>query len=65
MIETDAPYMGFKNCRKSCSHGSSKEYPNVPAALPLIADAVAQAMGIERSVLLEATYANAKRFFGL
>jgi TatD DNase family protein len=36
LIETDAPYLGWKGCRVSESSKKSAKYPNVPAALPIV-----------------------------
>lgn len=33
VIETDAPYMGFKGCRSSELKEKKRTYPNVPVAL--------------------------------
>lgn len=60
MIETDAPYMGFKNCRKLyvdhneefVSTLNSKKrkrlmnsiYPNVPSSLPMVLDRVLECL---------------------
>ena len=39
MVETDAPYMGFKGCRttEQTKNKNGDKYPNVPAALPKVA----------------------------
>jgi TatD DNase family protein len=59
VIETDAPYMGFKGARKSEPKGKDKKYPNVPAALPLVLDAVCEASGWPRQQVIERTTRNA------
>ena len=79
MIETDAPYMGFKNCRESYleAEGSlenlstkekkkllSKTYPNVPSALPRVCEVLAQARSMPVENFARHTTDNAKRFFG-
>lgn len=63
LIETDAPYMGFKGCRATEVTKKAQNYPNVPASLPLVARAVASAGGIDYEELAARTTANALRFF--
>ncbi|CAM9447482.1 unnamed protein product [Chrysoparadoxa australica] len=65
MIETDAPYLGFKGCRKRCKTKPKQQYPNVPSALPEVLDAVAEAMGVTRWELAAAATQNARAFFGM
>ena len=33
VLETDAPYMGFKGCRSTEAAEKKRTYPNVPASL--------------------------------
>ena len=64
MVETDAPYLGFPNCR--AGHPKpKKQFPNVASALPLVVDAVARAMKLPAADVAAATSANARRFFGV
>jgi TatD DNase family protein len=65
MVETDAPYLGWKGCRVGHAKGAKKTFPNVPSALPLVVDAVAAAMGRAGGDVAVATAANARRFFGV
>jgi TatD DNase family protein len=62
VIETDAPYMGFKNCRKNEPEKKKSKYPNVPSALPFVACAIAEAGGGSVAEVAEYTTANALRF---
>ena len=62
-IETDAPYMGFKGCRATEANKKNQRYPNVPAALPQILNAVAVAAKVPPPTLAAATIRNVKRFF--
>lgn len=63
VIETDAPYMGFKGCRDGEDKAKSRKYPNVPSALPKIADFVAELLGVPCDVICEETTKNALSFF--
>lgn len=63
LIETDAPYMGFKGCRTSEAAKKTQNYPNVPAALPLVLQALVDAGGGSYDELALRTTANALRFF--
>lgn len=65
VIETDAPYMGFPKCRLREPSDTKKQYPNVPSALPLVAEAVAAALGVSAQEVATATRANARRFLRL
>eukprot|EP00035_Acanthoeca_spectabilis_P027123 m.465448 g.465448 ORF g.465448 m.465448 type:complete len:294 (-) comp24227_c0_seq1:339-1220(-) len=65
VIETDAPYMGFKRCRTAEPKNPTKTSPNVPSALPRILSEVAALLGVESDVLGAATTANARRLFQL
>jgi TatD DNase family protein len=66
LLETDAPYMGFPGCRIS-EGGKGKKakqrYPNVPAALPLVVNSVANAAGISPKTLAYYAFQNACRLF--
>jgi TatD DNase family protein len=64
LLETDAPYMGFKGCRKGLKKPSNK-YPNVPSALPQVGENVAEMLGMTASELAEQTTKNAIEFFGI
>jgi len=63
VIETDAPYMGFKGCRESEEKGKSRKYPNVPAALPKIAVKIAELLGVSYDTLCTQTAENTLKFF--
>ena len=63
MIETDAPYMGFKHCRKGQAVKPKNDYPNVPSSLPLLLDAVAECLGKPAEEVARETTATAKDFF--
>lgn len=69
VIETDAPYMGFKGCRKHDSAVDKKKknqkYPNIPAALIQIAEHISTVSGWSLDSIAENTTANALRFFGV
>ena len=68
MIETDAPYMGFKGCRKhpeKTYRKPSRSSPNVPSALAAIAEAVAECYGVDVATIRDHTTRNAVAFFGL
>lgn len=65
VIETDAPYMGFPKCRRREPLEPKKQYPNVPSALPLVADVVAKALGKTPQEIATITRANARRFLRL
>ncbi|TYZ68670.1 hypothetical protein PybrP1_006763 [[Pythium] brassicae (nom. inval.)] len=65
VIETDAPYMGFPKCRGREPTDPKKQYPNVPSALPLVAETVAAALGLTAQEVATATRANARRFLRL
>ena len=65
LVETDAPYMGFKGCRKTEPKKKGSKYPNVPAALPQVAAAVAGYYGVPLSEIAARTTANAYKFFGM
>ncbi|CAH0514689.1 unnamed protein product [Peronospora belbahrii] len=65
VLETDAPYMGFPNCRRAESSESKKQYPNVPSAMPLVAEAVAFALDCSPEEIARITRANARRFLRL
>lgn len=63
VIETDAPYMGFKGCRESEEKGKSRKYPNVPAALPKIAAFIAEILGLSYEEVCAQTTENTFSFF--
>ncbi|KAL3660682.1 hypothetical protein V7S43_014436 [Phytophthora oleae] len=65
VLETDAPYMGFPKCRRAESSDPKKQYPNVPSAMPLVAQAVATALGRSTQDVAKITRANARRFLRL
>ncbi|KAG1695982.1 hypothetical protein DVH05_018969 [Phytophthora capsici] len=65
VLETDAPYMGFPKCRRAESSDPKNQYPNVPSAMPLVAQAVANALGRSAEDVAKITRANARRFLRL
>eukprot|EP00038_Savillea_parva_P013350 m.210378 g.210378 ORF g.210378 m.210378 type:complete len:200 (+) comp24983_c0_seq1:12-611(+) len=65
VVETDAPYMGFKKCRAIEPINPKKTSPNVPSALPRVLAEVASLMHVSVDDLGAATTANARRLFGL
>jgi TatD DNase family protein len=64
-VETDAPYMGWKGCRAQMAKKKGSKYPNVPAALPAVVEAVAAAYGVPPAEAAEVTAQNARAFFGM
>lgn len=56
VLETDSPYLAPHLHRGK---------PNRPALLPLVAEGVAQALGLTAREVAETTTANAERYFGL
>lgn len=65
VIETDAPFMGFPKCRRREPVDVKTQYPNVPSALPLVAETVAAALGLTPQEVATVTRANARRFLCL
>jgi TatD DNase family protein len=65
VVETDAPYMGFKMCRRRRPIDAKSKFPNVPSALPLIVSELASLIGLEPVALAQLTTRNARRFLGL
>lgn len=63
VIETDAPYMGFKGCRNLETKKKDAKYPNVPSSLPLVARAVANSSCVSFDEVVSITTSNALRFF--
>ena len=64
VIETDAPYMGFKGCRKTESKKKNQKYPNVPASLGSVCDFIAKMSGRTYDEVALTTTQNTMRFFG-
>jgi len=64
LLETDAPYMGFKQCRATEDKAKSQFYPNVPAALAQVATYVSTEAGVPYGELVASTTENALRFLG-
>lgn len=62
ILETDAPYMGFKGCRSTELIKKTQNYPNVPAALPQIASHICESTTMSVSDLAAMTTENALRF---
>jgi TatD DNase family protein len=65
VIETDAPYLGFKGCRSTEKKKRGSKYPNVPAALKTICEIVATVGGREYEEVASSTAANSLRFFSV
>ncbi|KAL4172494.1 hypothetical protein KRP22_007658 [Phytophthora ramorum] len=65
VLETDAPYMGFPKCRRAEPKDPKKQYPNVPSALPQVAQIVATALNRSPQEIAKLTTANARRFLRL
>jgi TatD DNase family protein len=65
VVETDAPYMGFKGCRKTEVKKRDSKYPNVPACLPVIVTRISEHANIEYTTLVTITTENTYRFFGI
>lgn len=63
VIETDAPYMGFKGCRSIESKRKNQKYPNIPAALTQICQIIADAKGVSYDEIATSTTNNALEFF--
>ena len=63
LLETDAPYMGFKGCRATEVKKKGSRYPNVPAALPQIVKYVAEAADVPAPTLASTCLRNAARLF--
>jgi len=62
LIETDAPYMGFKNCRAGEKSKKTAKYPNTPCALIQVADKIASVLQIPLEDVKSITTTNALRF---
>lgn len=62
VIETDAPYMGFKGCRGTELQKKGQKYPNVPASLGSIAAHISSVSGWTLSDVAHATFANSIKF---
>ena len=62
LIETDAPYLGWRGCRSTEEKKKTQNYPNVPAALLQLASHISQEAGLPLETLAERTTANAMRF---
>lgn len=65
LIETDAPYLGFKGCRRYCAKDAKKASPNEPSALILVAQALAQCLNRNVEDVCEDSCLAAEEFFGL
>lgn len=65
VLETDAPYLGFKGCRESEDKAKSRKYPNVPAALTKIAMRVAEVLDMSYDEVCRKTTSNAAAYFNI
>lgn len=63
LFETDAPYMGFKGCRKTETKKKGSRYPNVPASLSQVVSHIAAVADIPSTTLAAAALKNAARLF--
>ena len=63
VIETDAPYMGFKGCRSTEINDRKRTYPNVPASLLKVLDRVCAVSGWSVSEVTSRTTSNALHGF--
>jgi TatD DNase family protein len=62
VIETDAPYMGWKGCRINQKSKKNSKYPNIPSSLPLIADYISDISSIPVNNIIKQTTINALKF---
>jgi TatD DNase family protein len=65
MVETDAPYLGFKGCRDGYKKGANRQNPNVPSALPMVVEQLAKVLDVPPAELSLASQRNASNFFGV
>ncbi|CAK4801530.1 unnamed protein product [Aphanomyces euteiches] len=65
VVETDAPYMGFPNCRAFESKAAKRQFPNVPTSLPLVVEVIASCLNMSPVDVALATTHNARRFLRL
>ena len=65
VIETDAPYMGFKGCRKTEPKKKNQRYPNVPSSLVMTAELIAKTAGWTEEQVARSCSRNSLSFFGL
>lgn len=63
VIETDAPYMGFKGCRSTEIAEKKRTYPNVPGSLLKVLDRVCAVTGWSHAEVTSRTTDNALRGF--
>lgn len=62
VIETDAPYMGWKGCRINQESKKGSKYPNIPSSLPLIANYISEISHIPINNVIKQTTINALKF---
>jgi len=65
LLETDAPYLGWKGCRSTEEKKKTQMYPNVPAALKQLAQYVSHETNLPLEKLVPQTTSNALRFLGV
>eukprot|EP01038_Epipyxis_sp_PR26KG_P010728 gene10728-14410_t len=65
VIETDAPYLGFKGCRSNEIHNRKQRWPNVPSAVSLVASYVSEVTGWSLPTVIHHTSSNVLTFFGI
>lgn len=63
VIETDAPYMGFKGCRSTEISDRKRTYPNVPVALLKVLDRICNISGWTAAEVTSKTTSNALSSF--
>ena len=63
VIETDAPYMGFKGCRSSEKKKKTSKYPNVPFSLMQIAEKISSVSGWDLELVAQRTSLNSLKYF--
>jgi TatD DNase family protein len=65
LIETDAPYLPFPNCRRFCSVKPKKTSPNVPSAILGVAQALSLILGRPIDSVCHDSFYAATSFFGI
>ena len=65
VIETDAPYMGFNNCRMLEAKMRKSRFPNSPLALLQINQKIATVLNLNPTEVARITTENCLNFFGI
>lgn len=63
MIETDAPYQGFRGCAEATGGSRKTTFPNPPSSLIHVVSALSEALGSGVEEVARVTHENARRFF--